>query len=43
MQITPKNMLYDIAISTGGTVISEEIGINLNNSEPSEVFGSCKK
>jgi len=38
-----KNMLYDIAISTGGTVISEEIGVNLTNSEPQEVFGSCKK
>ena len=38
-----KNMLYDIAISTGATVISEEIGMNLNNSEPDQVFGSCKK
>jgi chaperonin GroEL len=38
-----KNMLQDIAISTGATVISEEIGMNLNNSEPSQVVGSCKK
>lgn len=29
-----KNMLYDIAISTGGTVISEEIGVTLENTEP---------
>jgi chaperonin GroEL len=38
-----KNMLQDIAISTGATVISEEIGMTLNNSEPSQVVGSCKK
>jgi chaperonin GroEL len=38
-----KNMLYDIAISTGGTVISEEIGITLENTEPESAFGSCKK
>jgi chaperonin GroEL len=29
-----KNMLYDIAISTGATVISEEIGLSLNNTNP---------
>jgi chaperonin GroEL len=29
-----KNMLYDIGISTGATVISEEIGLTLQNSEP---------
>jgi chaperonin GroEL len=29
-----KNMLYDIAIATGGTVISEEVGLTLHNSEP---------
>lgn len=29
-----KNMLYDIAIATGSTVISEEIGLTLANCEP---------
>jgi chaperonin GroEL len=38
-----KNMLQDIAIATGATVISEDIGMNLTNSEPSQVMGSCKK
>jgi chaperonin GroEL len=38
-----KNMLYDIGISTGATVISEEIGMSLQNSEPEQVFGTCKK
>jgi chaperonin GroEL len=38
-----KNILYDIAVSTGGTVICEEIGVTLNNSEPQDIFGSCKK
>jgi len=38
-----KNLLYDIGIATGATVISEEIGITLQNSEPQSVFGSCKK
>ena len=36
-------MLYDIAIATGATVISEEIGITLDTTEPAAVFGSCKK
>ena len=38
-------MLYDIAISTGGTVISDEIGISLDNTEPagtlSLLINSC--
>jgi chaperonin GroEL len=38
-----KNMLYDIAISTGATVISEEIGLTLNNSNPQDVLGTSKK
>jgi len=29
-----KNMLYDIAIATGATVINEEIGLTLSNSRP---------
>lgn len=29
-----KNMLHDIAISTGATVISEEVGITLESNEP---------
>ena len=29
-----KNMLYDIAVSTGATVISEEVGLTLSNSNP---------
>jgi chaperonin GroEL (HSP60 family) len=29
-----KNMLHDIAIATGGTVISEEVGITLDSTEP---------
>jgi chaperonin GroEL len=33
-----KNILHDIAISTGGTVLSEEIGINLQNTEPQGKF-----
>lgn len=37
-----KNILHDIAILTGGTVISEDIGLTLEKSEPS-VLGSCKK
>jgi chaperonin GroEL len=36
-------MLYDIGIATGATVISEEIGITLDTTEPAAVFGSCKK
>lgn len=38
-----KNTLYDIAISTGGAVLSEEMGSNLSNTEPEDVFGSCKR
>jgi chaperonin GroEL len=29
-----RNMLYDIAISTGATVISEEVGLSLMNTQP---------
>lgn len=29
-----KNQLYDIAISTGATVISEEVGLSLSNTNP---------
>ena len=38
-----KNVLYDIAISTGGAVLSEEMGSNLANTEPSDAFGSSKR
>lgn len=31
-------MLYDIAIATGGTVICEEVGITLENTEPAGIF-----
>lgn len=37
-----KNVLNDIAISTGATVISEEIGITLENSDVS-MLGEAKK
>ncbi len=37
-----KAMLQDIAILTGGTVISEEIGMNLEKSNLNDL-GSCKK
>lgn len=36
-----KAILNDIAILTGGTVISEDIGLTLEKSEAS-VLGSCK-
>lgn len=36
-----KAILNDIAILTGGTVISEDIGLSLEKSEPT-VLGSCK-
>lgn len=36
-----KAMLNDIAILSGGTVISEDIGLTLEKSEPA-VLGSCK-
>jgi chaperonin GroEL len=38
-----KNMLYDIAISTGATVISEEVGLTLQNTQPQDVLGTSKK
>lgn len=38
-----KNVLYDIAITTGGAVLSEEMGSNLSNTEPQDVFGSAKR
>ena len=38
-----KNVLYDIAISTGGAVLSEEMGSNLANTEPQDCFGTCKR
>lgn len=36
-----KAILNDIAILTGGTVISEDIGLSLEKSEPT-VLGQCK-
>mmetsp|Transcript_10572 Transcript_10572/g.1665 ORF Transcript_10572/g.1665 Transcript_10572/m.1665 type:complete len:108 (-) Transcript_10572:762-1085(-) len=36
-----KAILNDIAILTGGTVISEDIGLSLEKSEPT-VLGTCK-
>lgn len=36
-----KAILNDIAILTGGTVISEDVGLTLEKSEPS-VLGQCK-
>lgn len=38
-----KNLLQDLAVSTGATVLSEEIGLSLHNAEPENVVGSCKK
>jgi chaperonin GroEL len=38
-----KNMLYDIGVATGATVISEEIGLTLGNTKPEEVLGTSKK
>lgn len=38
-----KNVLYDIAITTGGAVLSEEMGSNMSNTEPADAFGSCKR
>jgi hypothetical protein len=31
-------MLHDIAIATGATVISEEVGITLDSTEPAGIF-----
>jgi len=36
-----KSIMNDIAILTGGTVISEEVGLTLEKAEPS-VLGTCK-
>lgn len=36
-----KNMLTDIAILTGGTVVSEEVGLTLETAEP-EVLGEAR-
>lgn len=33
-----KNILYDIAIATGATMLSEEIGVDLSNTEPQGKF-----
>lgn len=38
-----KNILYDIAITTGGAVLSEEMGSNFSNTEPQDCFGTCKR
>ena len=38
-----KNTLYDLAITTGGAVLSEEMGSNMTNTEPQDCFGSCKR
>jgi len=37
-----KNYLNDIAILTGGTVISEEVGLTLEKAD-SSVLGKCKE
>ncbi len=37
-----KNTMQDIAISTGGTLINDEIGLTLENADES-CFGQCKK
>ena len=38
-----KNTLVDIATLTGGTVVSEEVGLSLESSNPEEIFGQAKK
>jgi len=38
-----KSVLQDLAIVTGGGVLSEEMGSNMSNTEPENCFGSCKK
>lgn len=38
-----KNTLYDLAITTGGAVLSEEMGSNMSNTDPQDCFGSCKR
>lgn len=37
-----KNTMQDIAISTGGTLINDEIGLSLENADDS-CFGQAKK
>lgn len=37
-----KNNLDDIAILTGGTVVTEEMGVNLADAEPSMILGKAK-
>lgn len=37
-----KNNLRDIAVLTGGTAISDELGIKLQDAIPSEILGSAK-
>lgn len=37
-----KNILNDIAILTGGTVVTEDLGLTLEKAEPS-VLGTCKE
>lgn len=38
-----KNIMMDLATLSGGTVISEEVGLQLENSDPEEVLGKAKK
>ena len=38
-----KNSLYDLAVTTGGAVLSDEMGSNMTNSEPQDCFGSAKR
>jgi chaperonin GroEL len=38
-----KNVLYDIAITTGGAVLSSEMGSDMTNTEPEDCLGTCKK
>ena len=37
-----KNNLSDIAVLTGGTVVTEEMGVNLADAEPSMILGKAK-
>lgn len=37
-----KNILNDIAVLTGGTVVTEDLGLTLEKAEPS-VLGTCKE
>ncbi|MCQ2818911.1 MAG: chaperonin GroEL [archaeon] len=38
-----KNLLNDFALATGGTVLSEDTGITLQNIKPEECLGTSKK